>query len=51
MVELASRSVAQIAHDNIIFKLLWLWRNEGRISRRLPATVVGLPPGLDTVFS
>ena len=48
MVELASRPgacVAQIAHDNgvndnVIFKWLWLWQNEGRISRRLPATVV-----------
>lgn len=48
MVELASRSgacVAQIArengvNDNVIFKWLRLWQNEGRISRRLPATVV-----------
>ncbi|MBS3049643.1 transposase [Enterobacter mori] len=48
MVELASRpgaSVAQIArengvNDNVIFKWLRLWQNEGRISRRLPATIV-----------
>lgn len=47
MVELASRPgacVAQIArengvNDNIIFKWLRLWQNEGRISRRLPAAV------------
>ncbi|MGR7464255.1 transposase [Klebsiella aerogenes] len=47
MVELASRPgacVAQIArengvNDNVIFKWLRLWQNEGRISRRLPATV------------
>jgi len=48
MVELASRPgacVAQIArengvNDNVIFKWLRLWQNEGRISRRLPATLV-----------
>jgi len=47
MVELASRPgacVAQMArengvNDNDIFKWLRLWQNEGRISRRLPATV------------
>ncbi len=47
MAELASRPgacVAQIArengvNDNIIFKWLRLWQDEGRISRRLPATV------------
>ncbi|WP_149590498.1 IS66-like element accessory protein TnpA [Serratia symbiotica] len=47
MVKLASQpeaSVAQIArehgiNDNLIFKWLRLWQNEGRISRRLPATV------------
>jgi transposase len=47
MVKLASRPgacVAQIArengvNDNVIFKWLRLWQNEGRISRRLPATV------------
>ncbi|EAA3660648.1 transposase [Salmonella enterica] len=47
MVELASRPgacVAQIArengiNDNVIFKWLRLWQDEGRISRRLPATV------------
>ncbi|WP_234467363.1 transposase, partial [Kosakonia sp. S42] len=45
MVELALRPgacVAQIArengvNDNVIFKWLRLWQNEGRISRRLPA--------------
>ncbi|BCM41716.1 IS66 family insertion sequence hypothetical protein [Escherichia coli] len=44
MVELASQPgafVAQIArengvNDNVIFKRLRLWQNEGRISRRLP---------------
>ncbi|EME9612052.1 transposase [Salmonella enterica] len=47
MVELAFRPgacVAQIArengvNDNVIFKWLRLWQNEGRISRRLPATI------------
>ncbi|ECY4644305.1 transposase [Salmonella enterica subsp. enterica] len=47
MVELASRPgacVAQIArengiNDNVIFKWLRLWHDEGRISRRLPAVV------------
>ncbi|EBC0167502.1 transposase [Salmonella enterica] len=47
IVELASRPgacVAQIArengiNDNVIFKWLRLWQDEGRISRRLPATV------------
>ncbi|HFZ7860467.1 TPA: transposase [Salmonella enterica subsp. enterica serovar Potsdam] len=47
MVELASRPgacVAQIArengvNDNVIFKWLRLWQDEGRISRRLPVTV------------
>lgn len=47
MVKLASRPgacVAQIArengvNDNVIFKWLRLWQDEGRISRRLPATV------------
>lgn len=47
MVELASRPgacVAQIArengvNDNVIFKWLRLWQNEGRISRRLPPTI------------
>lgn len=47
MVELASRPgacVAQIArengiNDNVIFKWLRLWQEEGRISRRLPAIV------------
>ncbi|EJZ1562457.1 transposase [Salmonella enterica] len=51
MVELASRPeacVAQIArengiNDNVIFKWLRLWQNEGRISRRLPATVEASP--------
>ncbi|WP_139385475.1 transposase, partial [Salmonella enterica] len=48
MVELAFRPracVAQIArengiNDNVIFKWLRLWQNEGRISRHLPSTVV-----------
>ncbi|EHQ6328134.1 transposase [Salmonella enterica] len=51
MVELASRPgacVAQIArengiNDNVIFKWLRLWQDEGRISRRLPATVESSP--------
>lgn len=63
MVELASRPgacVAQIArengvNDNVIFKWLRLWQNEGHISRRLPATVVtsSLPTILpvDTMLS
>ncbi|EEG8693408.1 transposase [Salmonella enterica] len=52
MVELASRPgacVAQIArengiNDNVIFKWLRLWQDEGRISRRLPATVESSSP-------
>ena len=52
MVILASRPgacVAQIArengvNDNVIFKWLRLWQEEGRISRRLPATVKSPPP-------
>lgn len=51
MVELVSRSgacVAQIArengvNDNVIFKWLRLWQDEGLISRRLPATVESSP--------
>ncbi len=51
MVELASRPgacVAQIArengvNDNVIFKWLRLWQDEGRISRRLPAVVESSP--------
>ncbi len=47
MVELASRPgacVAQIArengiNDNVMFKWLRLWQDEGRLSRRLPAAV------------
>ncbi|EAS4232746.1 transposase [Salmonella enterica] len=47
IVELASRPdacIAQIArengiNDNVIFKLLRLWQKEGRVSRRLPATI------------
>nr|WP_253073542.1 transposase [Sodalis ligni] len=47
MVELASQpgaNVSQIARENsvgsnLIFKWLRLWQQEGRISRRLPATV------------
>ncbi|EHK4148731.1 transposase [Escherichia coli] len=46
MVKLASQpgaSVARIArehdiNDNLLFKWLRLWQNEGRISRRLPVT-------------
>ncbi|HAI3493032.1 TPA: transposase [Escherichia coli] len=46
MVKLASQpgaSVARIArehdiNDNLQFKWLRLWQNEGRISRRLPVT-------------
>ncbi|WP_137413602.1 transposase [Escherichia coli] len=46
MVELASQPracVAQIArengvNDNVIFKWLRLWQNEGHVSRRLPVT-------------
>ena len=49
MVELASRpdvSVAQLVREygvdnNLIFKWLRLWQREGRISRRMPATIVG----------
>lgn len=49
MVELASRpnaNVAQLAREhgvdnNLIFKWLRLWQKEGRISRRMPPTVVG----------
>lgn len=51
MVELASRPgacVAQIARENgvnnnVIFKWLRLRQNEGRISRRFPATVESSP--------
>ncbi|NJC99952.1 transposase [Candidatus Erwinia dacicola] len=51
MVELAScpgPCVAQIArengiNDNVIFKWLRLWQEEGRISRRLPAIVESSP--------
>ncbi|EOC0702420.1 transposase [Salmonella enterica subsp. enterica serovar Kokomlemle] len=47
MVKLASQpgaSVARIArehdiNDNLLFKWLRLWQNEGRVSRRLPATI------------
>ncbi|EHQ0016104.1 transposase, partial [Escherichia coli] len=47
MVKLASQpgaSVARIArehdiNDNLLFKWLRLWQNEGRISRRLPLPV------------
>ena len=46
MVKLASQpgaSVARIArehdiNDNLLFKWLRLWQNEGRVSRRLPVT-------------
>jgi transposase len=48
IVQLASQpdaNVAKIARDsgvdhNLIFKWLRLWQKEGRISRRLPATIV-----------
>ena len=51
MVKLAARlsaCVAQIArgngvNDNVIFKWLRLWQDEGRISRRLPATIESSP--------
>lgn len=47
IVELASHpgaNVAKIARENgvahnLIFKWLRMWQNEGRISRRLPATI------------
>lgn len=47
VVGLASKpgaNVAQIAREtgvahNLVFKWLRLWQNEGRISRRLPATI------------
>lgn len=50
IVELASHpdaNVAKIARENgvahnLIFKWLRMWQNEGRVSRRLPATIV--PP-------
>jgi len=56
MVELASRpgaNVSQIARDNnvgsnLIFKWLRLWQHEGRISRRLPATVT--PPSASALL-
>lgn len=52
IVELASHpgaNVAKIARENgvahnLIFKWLRMWQNEGRISRRLPATIAP-PPG------
>lgn len=51
MIKLASQpgaSVAQIArenglNDNLLFKWLRLWQNEGRVSRRLPA-IMGSSP-------
>ncbi|WP_370608409.1 transposase [Klebsiella pneumoniae] len=47
IVELASQpdaNVAKIARENgvahnLIFKWLRMWQNEGRVSRRLPATI------------
>ncbi|EII7450771.1 transposase, partial [Salmonella enterica subsp. enterica serovar Newport] len=50
IVELASQpdaNVAKIARENgvahnLIFKWLRMWQNEGRVSRRLPATIT--PP-------
>lgn len=52
IVELASHpgaNVAKIARENgvahnLIFKWLRMWQNEGRISRRLPATTTIAPP-------
>ena len=49
MVELASKpnaNVAQLAREhgvdnNLIFKWLRLWQREGRISRRMPPTILG----------
>ena len=49
MVKLASQLVASVAriarehdiNDNLLFKWLRLWQNEGRISRRMPPTIVG----------
>ncbi|EHW5056472.1 transposase, partial [Shigella dysenteriae] len=46
MVKLASQPGASVArivrehdiNDNLLFKWLRLWQNEGRISRRLPVT-------------
>ena len=46
MVKLASQLVASVAriarehdiNDNLLFKWLRLWQNEGRVSRRLPVT-------------
>ena len=51
MVELASRPDANVPHtardnglnDNLLFKWLRLWQREGRISRRLPATLTPQP--------
>lgn len=48
MVELASRPNANVAQltrehgvdNNLIFKWLRLWQREGRISRRMPPTIV-----------
>ncbi len=50
IVELASQpdaNVAKIARENgvahnLIFKWLRMWQNEGRVSRRLPATITPL---------
>lgn len=49
MVELASKpnaNAVQLAREhgvdnNLIFKWLRLWKREGRISRRMPPTIVG----------
>ena len=34
----SQNSVAAVGNDNVIFKWLRLWQNEGRVSRRLPVT-------------
>ncbi|HBR1414124.1 TPA: transposase [Klebsiella pneumoniae] len=57
IVELASRpnaNVAKIARENgvthnLIFKWLRLWQSEGRVSRRLPATIAP-PPSPPTLL-
>lgn len=56
IVELAfhpGANVAKIARENgvahnLIFKWLRMWQNEGRVSRRLPATIV--PPSAPSLL-
>ncbi|XGI80485.1 transposase [Enterobacter hormaechei] len=48
IVELASHPGANVARENgvahnLIFKWLRMWQSEGRISRRLPATIAPPP--------